>query len=103
MKYIIEGHILKVIRMICKCNCQLFEMEIYHKTLVQIFFSSKDNYVNCTEYRIAFIKKKIPDHVRKLGIPSLNMVICSFVSFCVWAFYVKSIKNGEIYMTVFDF
>ena len=34
---------------------------------------------------------------------SLNMVICSFVSFCVGAFHVKSIKNGEIYMTVFDF
>ena len=44
-----------------------------------------------------------PHHFRKLGIPSLNMVSCSFVSFCVGAFHVKSIKNGEIYMTVFDF
>ena len=24
-----------------------------------------------------------PHHFRKLGIPSLNMVVCSFVSFCV--------------------
>ena len=40
-----------------------------------------------------------PHHFRKLGIPSLNLVI----SFCVGAFHVKSIKNGEIYMTVFDF
>ena len=31
------------------------------------------------------------------------MVIFLFVSFCVGAFHVKSIKNGEIYMTVFDF
>ena len=39
----------------------------------------------------------------KLGISSLNMVICSFVSFCVGAFHVKSIKNSEIYMIVFGF
>ena len=44
-----------------------------------------------------------PHHFRKLGIPPLNMVSCSFVSFCVGAFHVKSIKNGEIYMTAFDF
>ena len=24
-----------------------------------------------------------PHHFRELGIPSLNMVVCSFVSFCV--------------------
>ena len=44
-----------------------------------------------------------PHHFRKLGISSLNMVICSFDSFCVAAFHVKSIKNDEIYMTVLDF
>ena len=42
MKCIIEGHILKVIRMILHMR----------KT-----FISKENYVNCTEYRIAFIKQ----------------------------------------------
>ena len=70
---------------------------------MHIYFS-KDNYVNCTEYRIAFIKTiMFPHHFCKLGIPSLNMVICSFVSFCVGAFHVKLIKNSEIHMTVFDF
>ena len=63
------------------------------------FFFSKD--VNCTEYRIAFIKKiMFPHHFRKLGISSLPSFICSFVSFFVGAFHVKTIKNSEIYKTV---
>ena len=49
------------------------------------------------------MKKKFLHHFRKLGIPFLNMIICSFVSFCVGVLHVKSIKNSEIYMTVCDF
>ena len=37
MKYINEGHILKVIRMVYKCNCLLFEMENVIKHLCNFF------------------------------------------------------------------
>ena len=77
---------------------------------MQNVFFSKDNYVNCTELHLSKSNEShqfmlcgggmavsclatmheledvgmvFPQHFRKLGIPSLNMVVCSFVSFCV--------------------
>ena len=35
-----------------------------------------------------------PHHFHKLGIPSLNMVVCSFVSFCVDILHV----HGDFYI-----
>ena len=40
------------------------------------------------------VKMVFPNQFRKLGIPSLNMVVCSFVSFCV------DISYG--YMEIFE-
>ena len=107
-----EKHILKVIRMVYKCSCQLFEMEnipcntcIKHllkaTTLlivqsIELLHLSKSNEssiilvvwwcdgsIMLSNHEPEDVGLVFPHNFRKFGIPFLNIVVCSFVSFCV--------------------
>ena len=36
-----------------------------------------------SNHELEYVEMVFPHHVCKVGIPSLNMVVCSFVRFCV--------------------
>ena len=42
-----------------------------------------DGSVMFCNHELEDVKMVFPHQFRKLGIPSLNMLVCSFVSFCV--------------------
>ena len=77
--------------MIYKCNSQLFEMEnIQYNTCAKHYFQKTTTLIVQSTAALCLATMNwnmlgwcFPTTFGKLGIPSLNIVVCSFVSFCV--------------------